>query len=238
MTRIFHWLFMWKMDPMSGLDIRRVFTLPPSDSTLQYKRCVHSWNNFSCIKSLSCADSRVWKIMISPFNCEIFRSLSWNGVIHTKLKRFQINLIFHIQGNSWTFLSFYSAGRDFISLGGGGEGLYLLWNFNLLGGNLFLLEDYFSSTRGKFDCVRLIFFPLLEIFIPLGWFFLPWGRSLFFIPLLGNFYCVRLIFITLWGILVAYGWFLFHFGEFSSPQVGAGRIISSWDFFVPAWGIF
>ena len=29
------------MDLMSGFDIRLVFTLPPSDSTLQYKRCVH-----------------------------------------------------------------------------------------------------------------------------------------------------------------------------------------------------
>ena len=52
MTRIFHWLFMWKIDPMSGFDIRLVFTLPPSDSTLQYKRCVHFWNNFPCITSL------------------------------------------------------------------------------------------------------------------------------------------------------------------------------------------
>ena len=53
MTRIFHWIFMWwKMDPKSGFDIRLVFTLPPSDSTLQYKRCVHFWNNFPCIKSL------------------------------------------------------------------------------------------------------------------------------------------------------------------------------------------
>jgi len=34
---------MWKMDPMSGFNIRLVFTLPPSDSTLQYKRCVHLW---------------------------------------------------------------------------------------------------------------------------------------------------------------------------------------------------
>ena len=40
--------FMWKMDPMSGFDTRFVFTLPPKDSTLQYKRCVHFWNNFSC----------------------------------------------------------------------------------------------------------------------------------------------------------------------------------------------
>jgi len=40
------------MDPMSGFDIRLVFTLPPSDSTLQYKTCVHFWNNFPCIKFL------------------------------------------------------------------------------------------------------------------------------------------------------------------------------------------
>ena len=52
MTRIFHWFFMWKMDPMSGCNIRLVFTLPPRDSTLQYKRCVHFWNNFPCITSL------------------------------------------------------------------------------------------------------------------------------------------------------------------------------------------
>ena len=52
MARIFHWFFMWKMDPMSGCNIRLVFTLPPSDSTLQYKRCVHFWNNFPCITSL------------------------------------------------------------------------------------------------------------------------------------------------------------------------------------------
>ena len=165
MTRIFHWLFMWKMDPMSGLDIRRVFTLPPSDSTLQYKRCVHSWNNFSCIKSLSCADSRVWKIMISPFNCEIFRSLSWNGVIHTKLKRFQINLIFHIQGNSWTFLSFYSAGRDFISLGGGGKG-YICY------GILICLEGICSFWR-------IILVPPGGSLIALGWFFFRCWKYLF-----------------------------------------------------------
>jgi len=44
--------FMWKMDPMSGCDIRLVFTLPPRDCTLQYKRCVHLWNNFPCIITL------------------------------------------------------------------------------------------------------------------------------------------------------------------------------------------
>ena len=43
---------MWKMDPMSDFDIHLVFTLPPRDSTLQYKRCVHLWNNFPCITTL------------------------------------------------------------------------------------------------------------------------------------------------------------------------------------------
>jgi len=43
---------MLKMDPMSGFDIRLVFTLAPRDSTLQYKRCVHFWNNFPYITSL------------------------------------------------------------------------------------------------------------------------------------------------------------------------------------------
>ena len=52
MTRIFHWFFMWKMDPMSGFDIRLVFTLPPRESTLHYKRCVHLWNKFPCIITL------------------------------------------------------------------------------------------------------------------------------------------------------------------------------------------
>ena len=52
MTRIFHWFYMWKMYPISGCDIRLVFTLPPRDSTLQYKRCEHLWNNFLCISTL------------------------------------------------------------------------------------------------------------------------------------------------------------------------------------------
>ena len=37
---------------MSGFDIRLVFTLPPRDSTQQYKRCVHLCNNFPCIITL------------------------------------------------------------------------------------------------------------------------------------------------------------------------------------------
>ena len=45
--------FMWKMDPMSGCNIRLVFTLAPRDSTLQYKRWIYFWNNFPCITFLS-----------------------------------------------------------------------------------------------------------------------------------------------------------------------------------------
>ena len=41
-----------KMDSMSGCDIRLVFSFPPKDSTLQYKKCLHLWNNFPCIITL------------------------------------------------------------------------------------------------------------------------------------------------------------------------------------------
>ena len=44
MTRIFQWLFMWKMDPMSGFDICLVFTLPPSDSTLAHTEVSKKWD--------------------------------------------------------------------------------------------------------------------------------------------------------------------------------------------------
>ena len=68
MTRIFHKFFMWKVDPMSGCDIRLVFTLPPRDSTLQYKRCVQLWNNFPYITPLKKSVSNemlftdVWRV--------------------------------------------------------------------------------------------------------------------------------------------------------------------------------
>ena len=53
--------FMWKLDPMSGFDIRLVFTLAPRDSTLLYKRCVHFLNNFPSLTSLT--------IPNLPFSC-------------------------------------------------------------------------------------------------------------------------------------------------------------------------
>ena len=37
------------MDSMPSFDIRLVFTFPPKYSTLQYKKCVHLWNDFPCI---------------------------------------------------------------------------------------------------------------------------------------------------------------------------------------------
>ena len=39
-------------------NIRLVFALPPRDGTLQYKRCVHFWNNFPCITSLGTVANR------------------------------------------------------------------------------------------------------------------------------------------------------------------------------------
>ena len=71
MTRIFHWLFMRKMDPMSGFDIRLVL-LPPSDSTLQYKKCIHLWNNFPCIKSL-----------VEMIKCFVMRNDQFCQFVHT-----------------------------------------------------------------------------------------------------------------------------------------------------------
>ena len=51
------------MDPMPGFDIRRVFKLPPRDSTLQYKSCIHLWNNFPCITTLV---NMIFMISFSP----------------------------------------------------------------------------------------------------------------------------------------------------------------------------
>ena len=68
------------MDPMSGFYIRLVFTLAPRDSTLQYKRCVHFWNNFPCLTSLSWSNSR-YSLCLTPelnsFRVHGDRSL-WN----------------------------------------------------------------------------------------------------------------------------------------------------------------
>ena len=51
MTRIFHWFFYVKDGSHVRLltSVRLVFTLPPRDSTVQFKRCIQLWNNFPCI---------------------------------------------------------------------------------------------------------------------------------------------------------------------------------------------
>ena len=64
-------IFYEKMDPMSGFDIRLVFTLPPRGSTLEYKRCVLLWNNFPCIITLpNC-------ILIHSYTIEIYSRSHW-----------------------------------------------------------------------------------------------------------------------------------------------------------------
>ena len=40
------------MDSISGCDIHFVFAFPSTDSTVQYKKCVHLWNNFPYISTL------------------------------------------------------------------------------------------------------------------------------------------------------------------------------------------
>ena len=100
MTRMFHWYFMWKMDSMSGCDIRLtlVFTLPPRDRTLQYKRCVHLRNNFPCIITLVMPDFQQYSwhlcsikyeleiIFFVPLKC-LFWFLAYNKRLRNWLKK-------------------------------------------------------------------------------------------------------------------------------------------------------
>ena len=90
MTRIFHWFFMWKMDPMSGCNIRLVFTLPPRDSTLQYKRCVQLWNNSPYITPLV----EVISLLYGNQGCRSQR-LSWPFMCTNNKNKDLIPLLFH-----------------------------------------------------------------------------------------------------------------------------------------------
>ena len=87
---------MWKMGPMSGVDIRPVFTLPPRDSTLQFKRCVHLWNNFPCIITLACImfSLKLWvvniKILMMSFYPDVFMIFSNNLEITNKRDRYAV----------------------------------------------------------------------------------------------------------------------------------------------------
>ena len=119
MTRIFHWSFMWKMDPTTGCNIRLVFTLPPRDSKLQYKISIHLWNNVPCIITLAvwisslvnyeyvlnlCSEIRIiiwWKRYIENINLnwEEKRFIGWKYTIYIYLifiedsKKYSLSLI-------------------------------------------------------------------------------------------------------------------------------------------------
>ena len=63
------------MDSMSGCGICLVFTFPPKDSTLEYKKCVHLWNNFPCISTLGRRENcREEEWMMHDYN-EMFTEL-------------------------------------------------------------------------------------------------------------------------------------------------------------------
>ena len=52
MTRIFHWFFYVKDGSYVRLRHPSCVYIKAQRSTLQYKRCVHLWNNFPCISTL------------------------------------------------------------------------------------------------------------------------------------------------------------------------------------------
>ena len=82
MTRIFHWLFIWKMDPMSDFEIRLYITA--RDSTLQYKRCVYLWNNFPCITTLPCLAGYLTQ-KFPPLAIYSNRNPSFSGIFKLKV---------------------------------------------------------------------------------------------------------------------------------------------------------
>ena len=89
MTSVFHWFFMWKMDPMSGCDIRLVFTLLPRDSTLQYKKCVQLWNNFPYITPLTYMKSDRVNLVApaSSFKCLALLTQSPGDTVQTGTRK-------------------------------------------------------------------------------------------------------------------------------------------------------
>ena len=95
MTRIFHWFFMWKMDPMLGCDIRLVFHYRPETVHLQYKRCVQLWNNF---------------LYITPLPWLIGHCLVWNYAYACSSFKLIFNTIVYVNTTEslfYTFLFFF-----------------------------------------------------------------------------------------------------------------------------------
>ena len=112
MAKIFHWFFMWKMDPMSGFNICLVCTLLPRDSTLQYKRCVHGhlWNNFVCILTLTgiefCITSIRTSLSCVPSGPSMFNAIRLTVLYRCdyaffRLKLFWLTIILTWLGLTW-----------------------------------------------------------------------------------------------------------------------------------------
>ena len=94
-----------KIDSMSGCDFRLVFTFPSKDSTLQYKKCVHLWNNFPCISTLLYC---MYEIVSPIITCEpldniiTYSPYSPYYVTRTSANDSALSLSRHIDGNSVT----------------------------------------------------------------------------------------------------------------------------------------
>ena len=90
--------FMWKiMDPMSGFDICLMFTLPPRDSILQYKKCIHLWNNFPCIITLDATVNNLFNL--NYFMCSSLLSL--RKILNKPWNMFNQKMnIYRVEGSS------------------------------------------------------------------------------------------------------------------------------------------
>ena len=84
------------MDHMSGCDIRRVFTFPTKDSTLQYKKCVHFWNNYPCISTLIPGKTGPYTniLMLQPYTVLTFEIMCYyaNSLKKSTISNSSLNL--------------------------------------------------------------------------------------------------------------------------------------------------
>ena len=85
--------------PTGWHGIHLVITLPPRASTLQYKRCLHLWNNFPCIITLQGHMFLIAKISI---NCTLYKDIYF----------FRSFLVLFIN-NSFSHFLWYGRGGNF-----------------------------------------------------------------------------------------------------------------------------
>ena len=85
------------MDPMSGFDICLMFTLPPRDSILQYKKCIHLSNNFPCIITLDATVNNQFNL--NYFMCSSLLSL--RKILNKPWNMFNQKMnIYRVEGSS------------------------------------------------------------------------------------------------------------------------------------------